>query len=124
MEPTMITMPFLMPISTNRRRTPKMGMHFSTKLYIDTENLYEELRRKHVKQKIIHKKIRRPVEQSQWVIDFFEEIEYIESNLVEEKKRKILKLRIREPVESSQWNDENEWCCIHDIMENLGNNRV
>ena len=123
MEPT-FTKPFLMPITTNRRRTPKMGMQFSAKIYIDTENLYEELKKKHVRYKIKQNKILRPVMLSRWFIDFFEEIEYIEFNLVEEKKRKILKLRIREPVESSQWNDENEWCCIDTIMENLGNNRV
>jgi hypothetical protein len=60
-------------------------------------------------------KINRPVTQSKWFTDFFEEIEYKEYN---EEKRRMLKLRIQEPIKSSQWNDENEWCCIHNIMEN------
>jgi len=113
MKPTFTT-PFLMPITANRRRTPKMGMQFSTKLYIDTENLYEELKKKHLRHKIKQNKILRPVMLSRWFIDFFEEVDYL---LAEQKKRRISMLRIREPVTYSEWNDENDWC-LGNIIEN------
>ena len=107
-------MPFLMPISTNRRRTPKMGMQFSTKIYIDTENLYTELKKKHIRHKIRQNKIRRPVMRSRWFIDFFEEVDYL---LGEQRKSRMSMLRIRNPVELSEWNDDYDWC-LDNIIDN------
>ena len=52
------------------------------------------------KQKIKKLKIQEPVQQSNWVFDFFEESEYQEKR---KKKEKIQKLKIREPIRCSQW---------------------
>lgn len=55
----------------------------------------------YVKKQRIHKlKIREPVQQSNWVFDYFEEA-YCNENI--EKKKKIQKLKIREPVKQSCW---------------------
>jgi hypothetical protein len=52
------------------------------------------------KQKIKKLKIQEPVQQSNWVFDFFEESEYQEKR---KKREKIQKLKIREPIRCSQW---------------------
>jgi hypothetical protein len=52
------------------------------------------------KQKIKKLKIQEPVQQSNWVFDFFEESEYQEKR---KKREKIQKLKIREPILCSQW---------------------
>ena len=97
-------MQFLMPVATNRRRTPKMGMHFSNKIYVDHENVQDSFRKYRIKKlKIMH-----PVSQAQcrWFIDIFEEYDFL---LDVEKKKKIAALRISDPVAVSKWNNDNDW---------------
>lgn len=97
-------MQFLMPVATNRRRTPKMGMHFSNKIYVDHAKVQDSFRKYRIKKlKIMH-----PVSenQSRWFIDIFEEYEFL---LDYEKKKKIAALRISGPVAVSKWNNENDW---------------
>ena len=59
---------------------------------------------KNIKQQKIQKlKLREPVQQSNWMFDYFEEVDYNEK---QQKKEKIQKLKLREPVQHSDWIDD------------------
>ena len=117
--------PFLM--KTNKRRTPKMGLQFSTlsvfdknkekeqretekqeqnpELYIHNEKLYTELKKKQKKDYIKKHKIKEPVKITYWCMDIFDEIEL----LYDQSKRYIIQqLKLREPVKKCKYSDEED----------------
>ena len=66
------------------------------------------------KQKITKLKIQEPVQQSNWVFDFFEEADYQEKL---KKKEKIHKLKIREPIRSSSQWTTSDYTSEHELFD-------
>lgn len=63
-----------------------------------------EIEKKVKQQKIQKLKLREPVQQSNWMFDYFEEADCQEK---QQKKEKIQKLKIREPVKQTSWTPDS-----------------
>ena len=88
--------------NTTDEENTEETMNIDTSSTMKTHSLSFELKidKKEKIQRIQKLKIREPVQQSNWVFDYFEEA-YCNENI--EKKKKIQKLKIREPVKQSCW---------------------